>query len=425
MTAGALLALAMQAQAYEVSVGTFVANAGRTIVVPVSLDSAAGLSYASASISYDPQVLVVTKAEAGSLKALMAEDFVSADTNGTVTVSLFGSPDANVASGSGTIAAITFAVREGTAGLYSDLAVVDVELGERTGVLDVTADNPLRTVGGMVRVMAADADVSRLENPQTVAADTSLGSLSLSNGDAIQASDLQTPVVVAGAVAAAGAIPVRAPANGWASGTYALLSTTTAGLTFALDGIEAELSSETAGGVTTYYAAVSIAGEIPVACDVQTLSAGTKNQIRSLLGDRLDGATSLFVTGPTGLVALVADMGIAPSCTVDASGAATAVYGEPELRIVDFNPQNGALRIRVIPAAGNAIVSEIATGYVHVYGTDALGGPMRYIQKVGFDLTPYLKPATIGEAVLNLTLGSHSFFKVKIEDAVKADGEAE
>ena len=35
------------------------------------------------------------------------------------------------------IASVTFAVRVGTAGLYSDLALTDVQLGEKTGVKDV------------------------------------------------------------------------------------------------------------------------------------------------------------------------------------------------------------------------------------------------------------------------------------------------
>ena len=70
------LFIAPAALAYQVSVGTYVSNAGKTVTVPVALDSAAGLSYAGATLTYDPQVLVVTKAEAGSLKTLMAEDFV-------------------------------------------------------------------------------------------------------------------------------------------------------------------------------------------------------------------------------------------------------------------------------------------------------------------------------------------------------------
>ena len=87
-TALLVLALAPTALAYQVSVDTYVCNAGRQITVPVALDSAAGLSYAGATLTYDPQVLVVTKAEAGSLKTLMAEDFVATDTNGTLTVAI-------------------------------------------------------------------------------------------------------------------------------------------------------------------------------------------------------------------------------------------------------------------------------------------------------------------------------------------------
>jgi hypothetical protein len=44
---------------------------------------------------------------------------------------------------------------------------------------------------------------------------------------------------------------------------------------------------------------------------------------------------------------------------------------------------------------------------------------------VGFDLTPYLKPATKGEGVVNVTLGTHTFLKIKIESTPKFEGEAE
>jgi hypothetical protein len=69
----------------------------------------------------------------------------------------------------------------------------------------------------------------------------------------------------------------------------------------------------------------------------------------------------------------------------------------------------------VTPGEGNVIVSEIATGYLHVYGTDNLAKAMVLIDNVGYDLTPYLKEATKGEAVLNVTLGTHTFLKIKVE----------
>ncbi len=426
------LVFAMSANAYKVSVGTYVSNAGKTVTVPVALDSAAGLSYAGATLTYDPQVLVVTKVEAGTLKTLMADDFVAVDTNGTLVVSIFGSADANVESGSGTIANVTFAVREGTAGLYSDIAVTDVELGEKTGVKDVTVDNPVTTVNGMVRVVAQSAPVSRLENPQTICPDTALGSLVMKDGDAIQASDYQTAILVAGAVTSeSDAIPVKAPVSGWASGRYALLATTTQGLSFALEGLEGAITSETTDGVTTYYADVAVDGEIPVLCDDDVLSAGTKNAIRGLaraaFGDGVfDGVRKIRVNGPMGSVAIIADMGIAPARgAVDEAGVLVLTYAMPELRITAFNPQTGAVRFKVTPGEGNQIVSEIATGYIHVYGTDNLKERMRYISQVGFDLTPYLKSETKGEGTINVMLGTHTFLKIKIESAPKEAGQIE
>lgn len=420
--------------AYQVSVGTYVTNAGKTVTVPVALDSAEGLSYASATLTYDPQVLVVTKAEAGSLRSLMAEDFVAADTNGTLTVSIFGLTDSNVTGGSGTIANVTFAVREGTEGLYSDLAVTEVELGERTGVKDVSSGNPVATVNGMVRVVGASAAVTRLDVAQVICADTSFGSLALKDGDAIQASDSQSAIAVGGAVASEAAeITVLAPVNGWASGRYALLSTTTAGLAFALDGAEGTLSSETEDGVTTYYAELEVAGELPVECADEMLTPGSKNQVREnarlafegrtdaaalALKEKFENARAFAVSGPADAISLIADMGISPAFgEIDEMGTLMLTYAMPKLEIMSFNPHTGVVRFKVSPGEGNQIVSEIATGYIHVYGTDSLSEEMRRISSVGFDLTPYLKEETKGEGILSVTLGTHTFLKIKVESA--------
>ena len=440
---GLFALLALQASAYRVSVDTYVSNAGKTVTVPVVLDNAAGLSYASATLTYDPQILVVTKAEAGSLKPLMSEDFVAADTNGTIVVSIFGVPGENVTTNAGgSIASITFAVRDGTEGQFSDIAVSEVELGEKTGVLDVTVGNPITTVNGMIRVMGTGADVARLENAQIISADTVLGSLVLADGDAIQASDSQTAIRVAGAVTATGAIPVKPPVNGWASGTYALLSTTTAGLTFT--GIDGNVTSEVENGITTYFATVTVAGEIPLVADdpAETLTAGERNLIRANARLVFDGktdsaslakkalyenATAIKVFGPKGSVGVIADMGISPSFApaLDETGTLMLTYAMPKLEIVSFDPQTGAVRFKVTPGEGNQIVSEIATGYIHVYGTSDLGAKMRYISSVGFDLTPYLKPDTKGEGVLNVTLGSHTFLKIKVESVARQNGDEE
>ena len=447
MTVGAAL-VAVVGFGYQVSLGTYVSNAGKQVTVPVMLDSSAGLSYASATITYDPQVLVVTKTAPGSLSSLTEGfnpefDFVATDTNGTLTVSLYGFAQGTAAT-AGSIASVTFAVREGTAGLYSDLALTDVQLGEKSGVKDVTVGNPLTTQNGMVRVMSASAAVERLENAQTVCADTQLGSLKLKSGDAIQASDAQTEIAVAGAVTAEGAIPVKPPVNGWASGKYALLSTTSTGLTFALDGETGTFTSEVAGGVTTYYVTLQIEGVVPVVCDDEPLDPGTMNLIRNntellfkgktdadslAMKAKFESAKKIEVVGAgaaKGNIAIIADMGIAPAIgEVDETGTLKLTYAQPNLKITSFDAQTGAVRFKVTPGEGNKIVSMVAEGYIHVYGTNNLSDPMKYISQVGFDLTPYLKNDTQGEGVLNITLGTHTFLKVKIEAGTKAEGQLE
>jgi len=439
-TFGLFVLLASQASAYTVSVDTYVANAGKTVTVPVMIDDVAGLSYAGATLTYDPQVLVVTKAEAGTLKSVMADDFTTSDTNGTINVTIFA--NGNVAAGSGSIANITFALREGTDGQYSDIAVSEVSLGEATGVKDVTYGKTVNTVNGMVRVMATSAQVTRLESAETICADTVLGTLALDAGDAIQASDSQTAIRVAGAVTASGAIAVKAPVNGWASGTYALLSTTTAGLTFT--GVDGTITSETANGITTYYAAVTVAGELPLVAEdsEEVLTAGDKNLIRAnaqaafagktdsaslALKALYESASRIQVVGPKGSIGVIADMGIAPAFApaLDATGTLKLTYAMPQLVITSFDAQTGAVRFKVTPGEGNQIVSEIATGYIHVFGTNNLGEKMRYISSVGFDLTPYLKAETKGEGVLNVTLGTHTFLKVKVENVSRKEGDRE
>jgi hypothetical protein len=399
---------------FRIAAGTYVANAGRHVTVPVTFDSGRQLSCVNVRLTYDPKVMVLVKVEEGTLREVFADDFtVTEPVLGTVSVGLFA--DGDVIPGKGTLATLTFAVREGTERLFSDVTLADVQLGEQSGVKDVTADCAVDVKNGMVRVMAADAAVARLEGAQTVAPDTTLGMLALEAGDAIQASDAQTPVVVSGGVTGLTDVPVMTPVNGWASGRYVLLKTPTAGLTFTLEGAgDVVFSQETASGMTTYYATLSMDGEIPIVCEDETFSAGTQNQIRKLLGNQLAGIKEVKVSGPKGLVGIVADMGIAPACTILGT-TLEATYSLPEIRITGFEPETGIVRIKVTPGEGNTIVSEIATGYLHVYGTDDLAKKMVLIEKVGYDLAPYLKEETRGEAVLNVTLGTHSFLKVKVE----------
>lgn len=110
---------------------------------------------------------------------------------------------------------------------------------------------------------------------------------------------------------------------------------------------------------------------------------------------------------------------------VDEAGTMNVTYTMPTITITSFNPETGVVRIRVVPGEGNKIVSELATGYVHVYGTSNLAEKMKYISKVGFDLAPYLRAETKGEASLTVDLGTHSFLKIKIEEMPKVDGATE
>ena len=167
----------------------------------------------------------------------------------------------------------------------------------------------------------------------------------------------------------------------------------------------------------------------PVVCESENLSADAKILIRKALSEAgivLDDVKRIAVSGPTGNVALIADMGIAPAFgEVDETGTLKLTYAQPTLKITSFDAATGAVRFKVTPGEGNKIVSEVATGYIHVYGTNNLGEPMEYISQVDFDLTPYLKSDTQGEGVLNISLGTHTFLKVKIENSVKSEGRHE
>lgn len=436
---------ALASSGYEVSVPTVVANPGQRVAVPIRLDTVRGVSHVGVRVAYDPQVLVFLKAAEGDLTRTLADDYVIAgnEREGVVSVAAFARENVKSDVG-GALATLVFAVRDGTQGHYSDVTVTRVKLGEETGVRDVTVGNPVRTVCGMVRVLPKDATVARLEGAQTICPDSEFASLVLGDGDGIQASDGQTGILVTGEVLAAGEVPVEAPLDGWAGGRYVLLSARTTGLRFSLkglDGSSAVCGSETKDGMTTYYADLTVEGEFPVVCDGETLTPGEMNQIRAnavLAFDGRDDAASLAlkemygkakriaVEGPKGSVGVIADMGISPAFVgLDETGTLRLSYSMPTLAITSFNAETGSVRFKVTPGDGNRIVSELATGYVHVYGTDVLGERMKYISSVGFDLTPYLKADTRGEGLLRVELGTHTFLKIKVESVQKVEGQPE
>jgi len=443
----ALMACTSVARAYTICVDTFVCNAAADVAVPVTIDTAAGLSFVSVRLAYDPQILTLNAVEPGTLNAVMADDFtVSTNELGCVTVGMFGT--SNVVEAAGSIAVLHFKAHENTERLYSDITIAEIQMGEMDGVKDVTVGNPVQIENGMVRIMSDGAAVARLENAQTVMAGTRLASLSLNDGDAIQASSDQTAIVLSGSVTSkAATIPVRAPIGGWSNGQYVLLKTTTPGLVLALDdvaGATVSYSNATVSGVTTYYVNVTLAGELMVVCDDEDepldsiriglirdnarLAFDGKSDADALVKQSLyNAAKKLKVSGPKGLVSTIADMGISPmfAPALDDTGTLQLTYAKPTLEITGFNPATGVVRFKVTPGEGNEIVSTMAKSYLHVYGTDKLGDPMRFVSSVDVDLTPYLNADTKGEGVAIVDMGSHTFLKVKVESAAKTNGETE
>ena len=415
---------AQTAAARTVTAGTRVANPGATVAVPVTVDDLSDVGAAVVTVAYDPTVAVCLGVEAGA--AASAKDMTYVDTgSGHLCVVLAGF--AQEATG-GEIFRMTFSIRDGTAGLFSDVTLLNAQFAATDGVTDLSAANPLTIVNGMVRSLAADASAARLEAPFRVAPQTALGTLALADGDGLVADADGEPVRVAGAVTAAGPVPVDAPLGGWQTGTYALLTTPTTGLAFTLaDAADATIRAVTADGLTTYYADVTVEGSVEIVADSGTLPAATRAQVKSLLADELAAhadVTSVMVKGDSALVVVAADLGIAPQLDVLGTEA-TATYQTPTLEIVAFEPTTGRVRIKVTPGEGNAIRAPLATGCVHVYGTSDLGEKMRYISGTAFDLAPYLKDATKGEADLTVALGSHTFIKVKVETTMKQEGEQE
>lgn len=154
----AILFATVRTWGYEVSVGSALAGPGTRVSVPVSVGGLQGVANVGVCVAYDPHVLKFVKAEKGSLASMLSDDFlVDEDSkSGTVSVSAFATGDLSDEA-NGSLANLVFDIREGTQGLYSEISVLDVRLGEKTGVKDVTVGNPIMVGGGMVRVMAVDS----------------------------------------------------------------------------------------------------------------------------------------------------------------------------------------------------------------------------------------------------------------------------
>ncbi len=410
----ALAAVAPLAAEQVVRLGNVICNSGTTLTVPLEVAGVTNAASVFAQVTYDPLVVVLTKAEPGPLKTNFTE-FVTTGAAGSVKILTFGTN--NVARLDGIVANLTFAVRQGSEGLYSDLALAKVAINEKTMTVDLTVGNPLAPQRGMLRSYATDATPERLdEGAMTVAAETTLKSLALQDGDALQvaASD-QEPVVVTDTLTASGALRVLPPASGWATATYNVLKSKNANLELSVVGsTNATVKTTTDGDYTLYSIETKLDRLLQILKEGQlSLSPEKENRLIDLLRLNPDFAGKLLVKGRQAAVDLGLDLGIKPELTEGEDGAQVAIFELPAIEIVAFDPTAGTVRAKIVPPKGAKIVQNtITTGVIHVYGTKALSEQMHKISDIKLDLSDYAEAETAGEMTLSVQFGEHTFFKV-------------
>lgn len=415
-----LLVAASAVRAYTVSVGTYVCNPDATISVPIMLDTAEGLANIGVQINYDSQVLVCTKLEQGTLASVFSDDFISSD-NGAGCISVVSFAESNVqTNATGSLAVLTFMIRTGTEKQYSDITIANITIGEETGVKDLSATNTLVPQSGMVRAFGATDSCSQLEGAQMVVADTKLASLTLSNGDSIQASGNKTPIIVAGDVTTASTIPVNEPEAGWSDGTYEILTTTTTDLAFSVRGISedesAKVSSITENGVTTYSIIIDVEGEDSnIVVRGATLTEELKDYAVKLAKTQLsDGLSTVVVEGGADNVALAHDLGITPIMRTSGTDTVEMTFGEPTLTITAFDPIAGTVKAKVIPPEGMTIDGDLVVGVIRVIGSETLNSEQSEIADIVVDSSVYKNADTKGEFTCTVQLGKNTFVRVKV-----------
>lgn len=408
--------------ARTVAVDTYVCNPGQVVSVNVTVDDLSDVGAATFSINYDSTIVVCLGVDAG--EAINGAKMTYADTGAGQIVLI--APEFTAVKG--VVARVRLLAREGTQGQFSDVTVASADFGAKDGVTDLATVNPIQVKNGMIRVVDSLASVSRLEAAFTVWPKTTVRELTLDQGDCIQASDGGEGIQVSQSVSASGAIPVRAPLYGWQTGRYTLMTTPTKNLQFSLgDDIDAVISSETINGMTSYYADVTVEGSLEVVPETGSLEAETIAAIRASLSSGLvayPNVKRVVVKGEGAKIPVIVDLGIVPDIAV-AGDTATVAYKSPSLTIVAFNPKTGIVRIKVTPGEGNSIRSQLVTGCIHVYGTNDLLKKMWYVSKVSIDVSNYLREGTKGEADLTVTMGTHTFLKVKAETQIKNEGDTE
>ena len=413
---------AVLAQARTVETGTFVCNPGVVVSVPLAVDKLSDVGAATFVVNYDPTIVACLGVDAGAM--VDSKKMTYADTGSGQIVVVISS----FAGDGGEVLRIRFFARDGTAGQFSDVTVAEAQFAAKDGVSDLSASDKVVLKQGMVRVVSPDSTICRLEEPFTVWPKTMLKGLTLLEGDSLQASDDGEGIVISEELATSGAIAIRAPLYGWHTFRYKILSSKRADLSFSLEGADgAKIFSESAGGMTTYYADVKVEGDLKIECEDGEIDASTLASLRNSLESELTAypsVTRLVLKGDSNLIPIVVDLGIMPLLKIEGT-VATASYAKPSLRITSFDPKTGLVRIKVTPGEGNAICSQMATGCIHVYGTGDLREKMRYISRVTVDVSEYLANETLGEAELRVVMGSNTFLKVKAEITNKKEGETE
>ena len=261
---------AVLAQARTVETGTFVCNPGVVVSVPLTVDKLSDVGAATFVVNYDPTIVACLGVDAGDM--VDSKNMTYADTGAgqiVVVISSF------VGEG-GSVFNVRLFARDGTAGQFSDVTVAEAQFAAKDGVSDLSASDKVVLKQGMVRVVSPDSTICRLEEPFTVWPKTMLKGLTLLEGDSLQASDDGEGIVISEELATSGAIAIRAPLYGWHTFRYKILSSKRADLSFSLEGADgAKIFSESAGGMTTYYADVKVEGDLKIECEDGEIDAST------------------------------------------------------------------------------------------------------------------------------------------------------
>ncbi len=401
--------------AREVSLENVVCNPGAYVTVPISLNEAQGLAVVSLTLTYDPQILVLHEVRQGTLAETFSFDFTVVEDTGMVEI-VSVAPTNIETSASGTLADIAFYVREKSDSLYSTLTLADVRFNEETMTRDLTIENPTVVQNGLIRSLATTNSCQmRLgEGAVVIAGETTLQALTLQEGDALQLSGTDTPITVEGTLHAPNTILLKAPKNGWTTANYPILRCKTSGLNLmAADApAEASIVESEDGEYRLYTLTTVVEEELQIESNVE-LSANDQSILRELLaGSISDTTTKIVITGTQEAIEMGVDLGLVPETTI-INDSVTANFTLPTLEIVDFNPQAGMVRAKIIPPEGASIGNDQhVKGVIHLYGSTSLTETMREISSPEIDLSPYLQSETSGEMIITVQFGSNTFFKV-------------